>query len=338
MNSLSLGKKIIDETSPKDVLRFAKLQFDSKNFSKCKSVLRSFVFLHRNIPKKITDELDALFLLVSLLIFADGKSEEIAVFFNEILDGFETLKELFDQNFINSTFDALEQNEIELEQIMSYSRRIVHLVPFLIKYDLELVLNVMDDERFFTLIKSKFPYIFKYLIIATVLEKSDKHVLKLKQSFSNLSEKDVQNSPFTQLFLDIFTNFDVENAVKNMKNCEKLMKEEYFIVDLSNLFFDKCKEILLNDYIKLNGLIDVSVINPLFTTLEKDAAKSEIINNIKRLYPFAKITRESESEIEYINEDESEMQKCYEIKTQELYTLTQSMVGYMKQMKLNEEE
>ena len=77
LTNFSLGKKIIEQTSPVDIIKFSNLIFDTKDFSKASMILNSFSIFHENNTKTKSKAIYALYLLYSIKLFNDEKPEEI---------------------------------------------------------------------------------------------------------------------------------------------------------------------------------------------------------------------------------------------------------------------
>ena len=92
LTNFSLGKKIIEQTSPVDIIKFSNLIFDTKDFSKASMILNSFSIFHENNTKTKSKAIYALYLLYSIKLFNDEKPEEIIQIFEKIVKGIEQLK------------------------------------------------------------------------------------------------------------------------------------------------------------------------------------------------------------------------------------------------------
>ena len=85
LSNFSLGKKIIEQTPPIDILKFSNLLFDTKEFSKAAMILNSFAIFHENNIKTKSKAIYALYLLYSIRIYSGEKLEEIPGIFSRIV-------------------------------------------------------------------------------------------------------------------------------------------------------------------------------------------------------------------------------------------------------------
>lgn len=145
---------------------------------------------------------------------------------------------------------------------------------------LEKFLNFIFDENYLTLIESSFNYIYKYLIVISIISKSNRNIQILKNTFSSISYED----EFTKLLDSIFEDFDVENSHILIEKCAQLMESDYFLCEYKDLFVTKCKEVLIENHINLNTYIDAKLFAKLF---DDDSNKIKIfVENYIRLNYF----------------------------------------------------
>ena len=165
LTNFSLGKKIIEQTSPVDIIKFSNLIFDTKDFSKASMILNSFSIFHENNTKTKSKAIYALYLLYSIKLFNDEKPEEIIQIFEKIVKGIEQLKNIFDSQFQKTDFDGVDKEQVDFREILVYRGYLLHWALFLIKYDITLFLDTLFDENYFSLVSSSFIYLIKYLCL-----------------------------------------------------------------------------------------------------------------------------------------------------------------------------
>ena len=109
LTSFSLGKKIIEQTPPTDILKFSNLLFDTKDFNKASLILNYFSIFHENNMKTKSKAIYALYLFYSLRIYSQEKVEEIPKIFSNIVKGIEQLKNIFESRFEKTDFDGVDK-------------------------------------------------------------------------------------------------------------------------------------------------------------------------------------------------------------------------------------
>ena len=182
LTNFSLGKKIIEQTSPVDIIKFSNLIFDTKDFSKASMILNSFSIFHENNTKTKSKAIYALYLLYSIKLFNDEKPEEIIQIFEKIVKGIEQLKNIFDSQFQKTDFDGVDKEQVDFREILVYRGYLLHWALFLIKYDITLFLDTLFDENYFSLVSSSFIYLIKYLIVFSIINGSRKYANKIKEA------------------------------------------------------------------------------------------------------------------------------------------------------------
>ena len=333
LSNFSLGKKIIEQTPPIDILKFSNLLFDTKEFSKAAMILNSFAIFHENNIKTKSKAIYALYLLYSIRIYSGEKLEEIPGIFSRIVKGIDQLKNFFDSRFKNADFDGVDKEQVDFREILIYRGYLLHWALFLIKYDITLFLDTLFDEKYFSMIESNFLYLIKYLFVFAIINGNRKYLNKLKEAVSKKKNFITNHRDcFILLLEDIIIYFNSKNAKKSLEDCKIKMKEDYFMYEYIDLFEQKIKEFMLENYLILNESVDIEEIKFILDE-EEDKTKKIVKDKIKYLYPNAEI--KDEDKIIKFDVKEDEINEYYKIKTEDMYSLTKNMVEFFKENKNN---
>ena len=333
LSNFSLGKKIIEQTPPIDILKFSNLLFDTKEFSKTAMILNSFAIFHENNIKTKSKAIYALYLLYSIRIYSGEKLEEIPGIFSRIVKGIDQLKNFFDSRFKNADFDGVDKEQVDFREILIYRGYLLHWALFLIKYDITLFLDTLFDEKYFSMIESNFLYLIKYLFVFAIINGNRKYLNKLKEAVSKKKNFITNHRDcFILLLEDIIIYFNSKNAKKSLEDCKIKMKEDYFMYEYIDLFEQKIKEFMLENYLILNESVDIEEIKFILDE-EEDKTKKIVKDKIKYLYPNAEI-KDEDKKIKF-DVKEDEINEYYKIKTEDMYSLTKSMVEFFKENKNN---
>ena len=230
LNFFSLGKKIIELTSPVDVLQYSSRLFDSKNFEKACIILNSFSIFYENSPKTKSKAIYALYLLYSIKVFINENNEQISEIFLKIESNIDKLKNIFDSLFKKADFDSVDKVQVDFKEILLYRGYLLHWALFMTKFNSPLFLDTLFNDKYFSLIESSFIYLLKYLIVFSVINRSRKYINKLKDTI--LKKKNfISNHKdcFITLLENILVNFNSKDAMKNLEECKNLMKNDYFL-------------------------------------------------------------------------------------------------------------
>jgi hypothetical protein len=260
--------------------------------------------------------------------------EEIPKIFSKIVKGIDQLKNIFDDRFKKTDFDAVDREQIDFREILLYRGYLLHWALFLVKYDMTLFLDTLFDDKYFSLIESSFIYLIKYLIVFAIINGNRKFIYKLKEAISKKRNFIANNRDcFILLLEDILIYYNSKNAKKNLEDCKNLMKNDYFMYEYIEIFDKKLKEFMVENYLILNESIDIEEIKFILDEEKDENAKKILIKKIKYFYPNAAI-KEEEKKIKYeVNDDE--INEFYKIKTEEMYSISKNMVEFFKQNKNN---
>ena len=261
LNSFSLGRKIIDETSPNLIIAYVKKLFDNLELNKAKDILTSFIKLNKIVNKNLSKIIYALYLLYSINILSNQDPKIIEKNFIGILKSLEHLKEHLDSEFRKTNFDSVDKIQVDFKEILLYRGYIIHWSLFLLESNVELFLDTLFKDTYFTLIENIFQYMYSYLIIFSILTKSKKYIYQIKESIKKIN---IQDDKFVDLFIEMFINYNIGNSVKLLEECKNIMKNDYFVYIYIDKFNEKCKETIIENYIFLNETIDLNDLSELF--------------------------------------------------------------------------
>ena len=239
----------------------------------------------------------------------------------------DNLKIIFDEEFKKSNFDSVEKKNIDFKQILLYRGYIIHWSLFLLENNIQLFLSTLFNDNYYIMIENVFKYMLKYIIVFAIISKSKKYIKKINESLNNYENIFDKEDKFINLFKEMFIEFDINKSILAFNECKKIMKNDYFLFNHINLFEDKFKEILIENYIKIYEKINFLQFKELFEN-DNNKIKEYIKNLIKRNYPLATIKDINENEIEY-DVDKNDIEQFYNIKTNELYNLTSNMINYL---------
>jgi len=333
LNSFTYGKKIIEQTPPKDIIQFSNLLFDIKDFEKASMILNTFSIFHENNAKTKSKAIYALYLLYSLKVYSKDKVEDIPEIFYKIVKGIEQLKNIFDSRFKNTDFDGVDKDQVDFREILLYRGYLLHWALFLTKYNLTLFLDTLFDDKYFSLIESSFIYLIKYLIVFAIINGNRKYLNKLKEAVSKkknfiTSHRDC----FILLLEDILIYFNSQNAKKNLEDCKNMMKADYFLHEYIDVFDQKIKEFMIENYLMLNESVNIEEITFILGE-DEEKTKQYLTEKIKYFYPNANIREENKKINIEVNDEE--INEFYKIKTEDMYSLTKNMVEFFNENKNN---
>ena len=327
INAFALGKKIIDETNPILIIDLAKRLFDSGKYDKAKAILYAYAMLNESNKKNISKSIFAFYLIYSINIVTKQSPKTIENSFIQILAGVEKLKNHLDEEFKKLNFESVDKIPIDFKHILLYRGYIIHWALYLLENNIEIFLDTLLDDKYFMLIESVFPYMFKYLIVFTVITKSKKYLHKLKEFLRKndaFGKDELFVSTFKNAFID-YAGFDV--IAKQLHQSECAMKEDYFMHAYVNAFSAKCKEMIVENYVLTNEDVDVKEVSALFGG-DEDKAKGIVGDVVRFIYPQAKVVDNGDGVMKYDMED-NDGDCYYKIQTEELFKLTKGMVEFI---------
>jgi hypothetical protein len=117
------------------------------------------------------------------------------------------------------------------------------------KEGLDSFLRLIFDNRYLNLIQNNFKYILPYAFVVAMISKNRSYINSIKS-------KNCDND-FAKLFKSVYFTLNIDDYSNYIEKCCELMKSDYFLNDYIELFRNKTKETLLENYIKLNNIIEL---------------------------------------------------------------------------------
>ena len=82
-------------------------------------------------------------------------------------------------------------------------------------------------------------------------------MISKNKSYINSIKIKSSDNDFSRLFKSVYNTLNINDYVTYINKCSEVMKNDYFMSDYIELFKSKSKEILLENYIKLNNIIEI---------------------------------------------------------------------------------
>lgn len=186
--------------------------------------------------------------------------------------------------------------QFDFKHILLHRGYLIHWSLSLLNYSEEGIdsfLNLVFSQEYYSLIENSFTYMFKYLIIFSIISKSKINVQTLKNTFNSLSFED----PFVKLFNAIFVNFETENSFALIDECVGIMNSNYFLASYSKEFVEKCKECILDNHISLSTSIDLKLFAGYFRETLEETEK--FVNKFMMLNHPGEVTEKKENVIHF---------------------------------------
>lgn len=151
--------------------------------------------------------------------------------------------------------------------------------------------NTMNDSSFYPLLKyfeeiSGYLFYFRFIIKKSEINTK---ILGLNTDFEGVRE----------FAVEIYEEFDIDKLLELRKLCINFMKKDLILKDFTSEFEKNTSEIMMNQYIQLNCLLEMSTVNKIIINFPNNL-EDYVEFLIKRQYPQCTIIRNKDlNTIEY---------------------------------------
>ncbi|MCQ2821476.1 MAG: eukaryotic translation initiation factor 3 subunit E [archaeon] len=289
-------------------------------------MLHSFAMINETNLKHLSKTIYALYLIYSISVLMKTSYKDMETNFTQITSSIERLSKSLDDNFKKMSFEIGEKIQLGYKQILIFRGYLIHWSLLLLEGNIELFLDTLYEDQYFQVIKTSFPYFFKFLIVFSIISKSKKYFTKLYDIFTT-EEDQLEKNNFINLFFAIFVDYDNKSSFDLLSKCLDDMKDDYFLSKYADLFKEKTKEIAVENYLSMNGKINYEEFKLFFK--DQKECKEYLIDTIKANYPTAEI-KEEEDGIEF-EENESSSNTYYKNEIEHLCDTTEQMIHFIEE-------
>eukprot|EP01112_Ceratiomyxa_fruticulosa_P016080 TRINITY_DN4823_c0_g4_i1.p1 TRINITY_DN4823_c0_g4~~TRINITY_DN4823_c0_g4_i1.p1 ORF type:complete len:478 (-),score=110.46 TRINITY_DN4823_c0_g4_i1:67-1500(-) len=149
------------------------------------------------------------------------------------------------------------------------------------------IIDMLFQERYLNTIQTACPHVLRYLTTAVITNKRRRNVLKdlvkvLQQ------ESYTYRDPITEFLEMLYVSFDFEGAQEKLRQCELLLKNDFFLVACGDEFIENARLFIFETYCRIHQKIDI----PMLATklnMKHEHAERWIVNLIRNARLDAKI-------------------------------------------------
>jgi len=247
--------------------RYAKFQFECGNYSGAADYLQHFRTLNTDPDKNFSALWGKFAAQILMQEWEDAQKDMLH------------LKELIDSKNFTSPLKQLQQRT----WLIHWSLFVFFNHP----NGRNGIIDLFFQERYLNAIQTTCPHILRYLTTAVITNKRRRNVLKdlvkvLQQ------ESYTYRDPITEFLEALYVNFDFDGAQVKLRECEKVLMTDFFLVACRDEFIDNARLFIFETFCRIHQCIDISSIGEKLN-MDQEAAERWIVNLIRNARLDAKI-------------------------------------------------
>ncbi|CAG8576297.1 6837_t:CDS:2 [Paraglomus brasilianum] len=149
------------------------------------------------------------------------------------------------------------------------------------------IIDLFLQTQYINTIQTSCPWILRYLTTAVVTNKRRKNILKDLIKIIQQESYEYRD-PITEFIESLYIKFDFEGAQKKLKECEEVLRSDFFLVATKNDFIENARYLISETYCRIHLKIDISGLSKTLN-LSPEAGEKWIVNLIRDTRVDAKI-------------------------------------------------
>ena len=149
------------------------------------------------------------------------------------------------------------------------------------------IIELFMNDKYLNAIQTSCPHVLRYLATAVITNKRKRNVLRdivkvIRQ------ESYTYKDPITEFLECLYLNFDFETAQAKLKECEKVLDNDFFLVACCDEFLENARLFIFETYCRIHECIDISMLAEKLN-MNEEQAERWIVNLVRSTHLEAKI-------------------------------------------------
>ncbi len=132
------------------------------------------------------------------------------------------------------------------------------------------LIDFFFSEKYLNTIQSSCPHLLRYIATAVITTKKRRTNVKDLGLFYFVSyrltftvkiiqqEVYTYKDPITEFLEALFVRFDFDEAQKHLKDCEKVLNNDFFLVSCKDEFLENARLFIFETYCRIHSRIDIA--------------------------------------------------------------------------------
>jgi len=149
------------------------------------------------------------------------------------------------------------------------------------------IIDLFFSDKYLNAIQTACPHILRYLTTAVITNKRRRNMLKDMVKVIQ-QESYTYRDPITEFLEALYVNFDFEGAQVKLRECEKVLTNDFFLVSTRDEFIENARLFIFETYCRIHQCVDISMLAEKLN-MDRESAEKWIVNLIRNARLDAKI-------------------------------------------------
>ncbi|OXA62558.1 eukaryotic translation initiation factor 3 subunit E-B [Folsomia candida] len=198
------------------------------------------------------------------------------------LEDFEKLKTFIDEDPFRNALQTLQQRTWLLHWGLYLYFNHTKGWDFL----LDLLSN---NAKYLNVIQTTCPHILRYWATAVIISKHSRHSSAMKELVAVIQQETyTYKDPITEFIKCLHVNFDFDGAQQKLKECERVLSNDFFLISCYNDFIDHARLMIFETFCRIHQCISIGMLAEKLD-MTTDEAERWIVNLIRNARLDAKL-------------------------------------------------
>ena len=149
------------------------------------------------------------------------------------------------------------------------------------------IIDMFFAPQYINTIQTSCPWVLRYLAAAVVTSKRRK--AQMKELVKIIEQEAYEyRDPVTEFVEALFVRFDFDGAQKKLKECEKVLANDFFLNDIQEDFMESARQFISETYCRIHQKINIKDMTQTLN-LNQEEGEKWIVNLIRDTRVDAKI-------------------------------------------------
>jgi len=197
------------------------------------------------------------------------------------LEDFNRLRQFIDESIFGSSLQTLQHRT----WLIHWSLFVFFNHP----KGRELIIDLfLYQKQYLNAIQTTCPWMLRYLSTAVITNKSTRRNV-MKDLIKVIQEESyTYQDPITSFIEDLYVNFDFDGAQRKLRDCEKVLNNDFFLVACLDDFIENSRMMIFETFCRIHQCISISMLADKLSMSPEEAEKW-IVNLIRNAKLDAKI-------------------------------------------------
>eukprot|EP01114_Cavostelium_apophysatum_P013206 TRINITY_DN313_c0_g1_i1.p1 TRINITY_DN313_c0_g1~~TRINITY_DN313_c0_g1_i1.p1 ORF type:complete len:465 (+),score=163.98 TRINITY_DN313_c0_g1_i1:156-1550(+) len=149
------------------------------------------------------------------------------------------------------------------------------------------IIDLFFSDKYLNAIQTACPHILRYLTAAVITNKRRRNMMKDMVKVIQ-QECYTYKDPITEFIEALYVNFDFEGAQVKLRECERLISNDFFLVSCKDDFIENARLFIFETYCRIHQCIDIGMLADKLN-MDTESAERWIVNLIRNAKLDAKI-------------------------------------------------